>query len=73
MKYLLLILLLFISHFGLAQNQSEYTGFLEQAVRAAKDNDAKNFEANLKYLSAALERDHVSPEMLSAQNRGAHG
>lgn len=48
--------------------QEEYTVFLEQALEAAEKVDEKNFFINLRYFSAALERDEINPEILNEQN-----
>ncbi|MBW7960586.1 SEL1-like repeat protein [Patescibacteria group bacterium] len=68
MKKLILIICL-IFPLGLYAQQGEYSDFLKQAKEAAKNNDAKGFDTNLRYFSAAIERDNITPSTLSSENR----
>ena len=48
--------------------QEEYTAFLEHALEAALNKDEKTFHTNLRYFSTAIERDQITPELLTEKN-----
>src|SRR5690606_40302884 len=45
-----------------AQSQSDYTGFLEGALSAAKQGDEKAFQTRLRYFATAIERSNIAPQ-----------
>jgi len=65
---LLTITILFTNLNAQLEEQQEYTGFLEQALDAVKKEDKKDFNINLKYFSTAIERDKITPEILTEKN-----
>lgn len=66
--FYLTILLIFFFTTAVNAQQEEYTGFLNQALEAAKKYDEENFNLNLRYFLTAMEKDSVTPEMLSKEN-----
>ncbi len=67
-KILLLIFLCFLLTNQLKAQQEEYTAYLEQALEAVKNSDEKNLNTNLQYFSAAIQREEISPEILTKEN-----
>src|SRR5690606_12140243 len=67
MKYIF-ILFFSVFSFTLKAQQEEYTAFLELALDAAVNNDEKTFLTNLRYFSTAIERDEISPDLLTDKN-----
>lgn len=67
MKLKLLLLIPFIT-ITLNAQQREYTAFLKQALEAVKNYDEENFHKNLLYFITAMEKDEVTPEMLTKEN-----
>jgi len=69
-KSLLLIVftILFASLQAQLEEQQEYTGFLEQALEALNNKDQHEFTTNMKYFSTAIERDKITPEILTKKN-----
>jgi TPR repeat protein len=68
MKKLILLLFALLPLAAFAQ-QEQYTPYLEQAVEAARNEDAKLFNTSLRYFSAAIERDNITPGTLNKKNR----
>ncbi|MBD1433910.1 sel1 repeat family protein [Sphingobacterium sp. DN00404] len=52
-----------------AQSQSDYTGFLEGALSAAKQGDEKAFQTRLRYFATAIERSNIAPQNLNKANQ----
>lgn len=65
---ILFLILLFFTSFTVQAQQEEYTAFLEQAWEAIEKKDEKSFNSNLKYFSVAINRDKITPEILSKEN-----
>lgn len=53
---------------SLKAQQEEYTAFLEQALQAVKEKNEKAFNSNLKYFSVAIDRDKITPDILTKKN-----
>lgn len=68
MKGNLLCIMVMLLFHNLNAQQEEYTTYLEQALEAVNNKDEKNFHTNLKYFSVAMERDKITPEILSKKN-----
>lgn len=66
-KYLTFLLLIGFG-FTVQAQQEEYTEFLQQATKAIESGNQKEFTTNLKYFSVALERDNITPEILTEKN-----
>lgn len=67
MKFILLLLIPFIT-FTLNAQQKEYTVYLKQALEAVKNYDEENFHKNIQYFVTAMEKDKVTPGMLTKEN-----
>ncbi|MFA7687392.1 MAG: tetratricopeptide repeat protein [Moheibacter sp.] len=63
-----ILILLFLTSFTVQAQQEEYTAFLEQAWESIGKKDEKGFNSNLKYFSVAVNRDKITPEILSKEN-----
>ena len=48
--------------------QEAYTGFLTQALEAVQNGNEQEFTINMKYFSTAIEKDSVTPEILTEEN-----
>lgn len=68
MKKFLLIFLLLIPFISVKAQQEEYTAYLELALEATLNHDEKTFHTNLRYFSTAIERDKITPELLTEKN-----
>ncbi|GAB3358222.1 hypothetical protein GCM10027566_22630 [Arachidicoccus ginsenosidivorans] len=68
MKKLVILIFTLLPLAIMAQNE-EYTAYLEQAIAGAKNNDAKAFNTNLRFFSAAIDRDNITPSTLGKKNR----
>lgn len=68
MKKILSIIILILLFHNLKAQQEEYTAYLEQAMEAVQNKDEKSFHTNLQYFSVAIDRDEITPEILSVEN-----
>lgn len=68
MRSKLLIISFLVCCLSLKAQQEEYTVYLELALEAALNKDEKNFKTNLLYFSTAIERDKITPELLTEKN-----
>jgi len=50
------------------EEQAGYTGFLTQALEAAKNYDEQEFTINMKYFSTAIEENNITPKILTEEN-----
>ncbi|MBD1433907.1 sel1 repeat family protein [Sphingobacterium sp. DN00404] len=54
---------------AVAQNQNDFTGFLEGAVTAAKLGAEKTFHTRIRYFATAIERNNITPQNLNEANQ----
>lgn len=68
MKNSILYVLLIFSVCVSAQNQNKYALYLKQALQAIDNVNEKEFEINLRYFTAAIEKNEITPEILTETN-----
>lgn len=49
-------------------DQSEYSAYLQNALKAIENQNVKEFETNLSYFSTAIEKNKLKPEDLTEEN-----
>jgi len=69
MKTKIILLLLFtFTFFSLkAQDNEEYSVFLNNALEAVEKKDTERFNKNLKWFTVALEKDNITPENIPSK------
>lgn len=66
--FYLTILLIFFSTSAVNAQQEEYTAYLKRALEYVENNNEKLFNVNLKYFTVAIDRDEITPEILTEEN-----
>ena len=68
MKKLLLLIIFTILFASLHAQQEEYGEFLQNAKAAAENGRIKEFNLNFRYFVTAMDRDKITPEILTKEN-----
>lgn len=68
MKKIFFITLLPLGILLNAQNQNEYTEYLNQALKAIDNGNDNGFDTNLRYFSMAIEENQITPKTLTETN-----